>query len=54
MENSNEIIIIKKEKDYFSWEEIYCKFYNCKKCNEMIVEKDKYCSNCGIKIVWEE
>jgi uncharacterized paraquat-inducible protein A len=43
------------EDNFYSRDEIYCKWYKCPSCKDTYVTKrDNYCGNCGVKLNWTE
>lgn len=45
-----------KDGNCTGYDEIYAPFYACPSCGEdrnAITPYDKYCSECGIKLVWD-
>ena len=47
---NNARVEISKKTRFKHWRQI---FYRCPNCDyDLLVGKEKYCSNCGIKILW--
>ena len=43
------------EKNNIGRDEIYCNWYRCPKCRDvMITSSSRYCTNCGIKLIWKK
>ena len=43
------------EKNNIGKDEIYCNWYKCPKCRDvMIISSSRYCTNCGIKLIWKK
>lgn len=48
-----EVIITQKDSD--GYDEIYCEWFVCPECkNGRIRPTTQFCSNCGVKLKWDE
>lgn len=40
------------KKHYVGEIEIYDHMFKCPSCQQRIIQGDKYCSSCGVRLIW--